>query len=112
MKRLIEFQSEDGGIILMEVDEPESEGMVRVARPGEIAERANQTFESALERIKPAAAVIVEKLRDLSVPPDQVGLEFGIKFGAKAGAFFASADTEANFKVTLTWKREEQKIGG
>jgi len=111
MKRLIEFPAEDGSIILMEVDEPEGEGMVRVTRPGEIAERANQTFESALERIKPAAAAIIGKLSDLRVPPDQVGLEFGIKFGAKAGAFFASADTEANFRVTLTWKREEQKIG-
>ena len=29
MKRLIEFQSEDGGIILMEVEEPESEPVIR-----------------------------------------------------------------------------------
>ncbi|MEK6320542.1 MAG: CU044_2847 family protein [Acidobacteriota bacterium] len=111
MKRLIEFPIEDGSTILVEVDEPEAEGTVRVARLGEIAERASQSFESALEGIRPAASAIVAKLSDLRIPPDQVGVEFGLKFGAKAGAFFASADTEANFKVTLTWKRQEQKIG-
>src|ERR1044071_9638833 len=98
MKRLIEFPAEDGSTIVMEVDEPEGEGMVRVSRPGEIAERANQTFESALEKTKPPAAALVRKLSDLLVMSDQIGVELGIKFGAKAGTFFASADTEANFK--------------
>ena len=107
MKRLIEFPAEDGSTIVMEVEEPEGEGMVRVSRPGEIAERAAQTFESALNSIKPAADALVRKLRNLDVQPEQIAVEFGIKFGAKAGAFFASADTEANFKVTLTWKRQE-----
>jgi predicted RNase H-like HicB family nuclease len=107
MKRLIEFPTDDGGTIVMEVDEPEGQGMVRVARPGEIAEKAGQTFENALEKIKPAAEAVVRKLKSLAVQPDQMAIEFGIKFGAKAGAFFASADTEANFKVALTWKRQE-----
>lgn len=28
---------------------------------------------------------------------------------AEAGAIIAAATTEANYKVTLTWKREEKK---
>ena len=36
--------------------------------------------------------------------PDEIGLEFGIKFNAKAGAVFASVDSEATFKVSLKWK--------
>ena len=74
----------------------------------EIAEKAEQTFESALGQIKPAAAAVIAKLRDLSDPPEQVGIEFGIKLGAKAGAFITSADAEATFKITLTWKRESK----
>jgi len=59
MKRLIEFPLQDGGSIVVEVDEPASEGGVtRAARPGEIAARASQTFEAALERIQPAAGII------------------------------------------------------
>jgi hypothetical protein len=60
-------------------------------------------------RIKPAATAIISKLRELNQPPDTIGVEFGIKLSAGAGAILASAGAEANFKVTLTWKREEQK---
>jgi len=109
MKRLIEFPLEGQGTIVVEVDEPESEGVVRASRAGEIAEKATQTFESALDRIKPAAAAVIARLRDLSDLPDEVAVEFGIKLGAKAGAFLASADSEATFKVTLTWIRRETK---
>lgn len=104
MKTLMEYPTEDGGGIVVEVDEVE-DGVVRAARAGEIAARAAQTFESALDAIKPAAVAIVDKLRNVSVPVDQIVVEFGIKLGAKAGAYIASADSEANFKVSLTWKR-------
>jgi Trypsin-co-occurring domain 1 len=106
LKTLIEYPIEGGGSIVVEVNEAE-EGVVRAARPGEIAARATQTFESALDIIKPAAAAIVGKLRTLS-EVDQVGVEFGIKLGAKAGVYIASTDTEANFKISLTWKRSEK----
>lgn len=105
MKRLIEFPLEDGGSIVVEVDEPEPEGgVVRAARPGEIAAKAGQTFEAALERIKPAAGAIIAKLRSLSDPPDELEIEFGLKMSAEAGAVVAAAGAEANYKVTLTWK--------
>ncbi len=34
---------------------------------------------------------------------------FGLKMNAEAGAVIASGGVEANYKVTLTWKREEKK---
>ena len=109
MKRLVEFPLEDGTTVLVESDEAESKGpVVRGVGAREITEKAEQTFETALSRIKPAAAAVIAKLRDLSDPPEQVGIEFGIKLGAKAGAFITSADAEATFKITLTWKRESK----
>jgi hypothetical protein len=107
VKRLIEFPLEDGTSMAVEVDEPGTEGMVRAARPGEITEKATQTFEAALERLKPAAAAIISQLRGVSDPPEQIGVEFGVKLSAGAGAVIASAGAEANYKVTLTWRREE-----
>jgi NTP-dependent ternary system trypsin peptidase co-occuring protein len=103
MKSLIEYPLVGGGSVLVEVDQPEAEGVVRAARPGEIAARASQTFEDALDSIRPAIASLMSKLKELSAP-GQIGVEFGIKLGAKAGAVFTSADVEANFKVSLTWK--------
>lgn len=108
MKRLIEFPLENGGSILVEVDEPRADGgTMRSARPTEIVEKAKQTFETALEKIRPAASAIITKLRDLSEPADQIGVEFGIKLSAEAGVVLASAGVEANYTVTLTWKRKE-----
>jgi hypothetical protein len=110
MKRIIEFPLEDGGTVLVESDEPEAKGTgIRGPGPREMVERAEHTFETALDKIKPVAAAFIAKVRELSDAPGEVGIEFGIKLGAKAGAFIASADAEATFKVSLTWKREQKE---
>lgn len=105
MKRLIEFPLEDGSTILVEVDEPEPTGGVeRVARPGEVF-RTQIPFEQALSKIRPVAEHIITHLHSLRNSPDEVGVEFAFKLSAKADIIIASADTEGNFKVTLTWKQ-------
>jgi len=106
MNYLIEFPFEDGNSVIVEVNELEpAGGITRVGRADEIA-KASQTFESAIERIKPGAEVIIAKLRSLSEPPDEVEVAFGLKLDAKIGAFIASSGIEANYTVTLKWKRE------
>jgi hypothetical protein len=111
MKRLVEFPLQEGGTLLVEVNEPESyaetttRGVVKAARPGEIADKARDTFEDALDKIKPAAQAIIDKLRALYDAPDEIGVEFGIKLSAEAGAFIASAGVEANYKVSLKWTK-------
>src|SRR3954471_20404417 len=104
MKRLVEFPMEDGSTILVEVDEPGTgTGPLRGGRPGEMIERARVTYEEALDKIQPAAVSIIHRLREMPQPPSQVSVELGIGLSAEAGAFLASASTQANLKVTLTW---------
>lgn len=110
MKRLIEFPLEDGTTIMVEADEVSAAGTLRGAHAAELAEKAKQTFEASLERIKPVAEGIIAKLRELSDRPEQVAVEFGIKLSAAAGVVLASSGVEANFKVTLTWKREQKEV--
>jgi hypothetical protein len=43
--------------------------------------------------------------------PDEVGVEFGVQLSAQTGAFIASVAAEANFKVSLTWRRQEPSGG-
>jgi hypothetical protein len=107
MKRLIEFPLQEGGAIMVEVDSsPAPTGKtVRGPTATEVVEKARQSFETSLERIKPVAAAIIAKLRELSDQPEQVSVEFGIKLSAEAGVVLASTGVEANFKVTLMWKR-------
>jgi hypothetical protein len=112
VKGLIEFQLADGSTVLVEAEETvTSPKTMRGSASTSIAQRAEQTFEGALENIKPVAAAFIAKLNEIVNPPQQIAVEFGIKLSAKAGAFIASADTEANFKVTLTWKHEYKETG-
>lgn len=107
MKRLVEFPLQDGGSVLVEVEESDEAegGIVRVAREGEVTVKAPQTFETALDKMKPVTSAIVSKLRDLA--PDRIQVEIGVKLSTEAGVVIASAATEANFRVTLTWEHKE-----
>ena len=109
MKRLIEFPLEDGTSLLVEVDESEEEGLTRVSRrdPG-IIERAQQTLEQSLDRVRPAAQYIIEKLRALSDSPDEIEVQFGLKLNAGSGVIL-SAGAEANYTVRLKWVKEKPK---
>jgi Trypsin-co-occurring domain 1 len=46
------------------------------------------------------------QFRNLRVPPYIAVVEFGVKLRAEGDAFIASGATEANFKVTLTWRHD------
>jgi hypothetical protein len=105
MKRLVEFPMDDGTTILVEVDEPGYAGStLRSMKPGDMIERAGMTYEQAIGRIQPAASSIIARLRDMPEPPTEIAVELGISLSAEAGAFLASAATQAHLIITLTWK--------
>ncbi len=106
MKKLLEFTMEDGSSIFVEVDEPEQlDGTRRVSRSGDLTQKAQISFEEALEKIKPVASSVIKKLKSLNEPADEVEVKFGLKMNAEAGVIIASASIEANYEVTLKWKR-------
>jgi hypothetical protein len=105
MKRLIEFPLEDGTSMLVEVDEPEQEGLERVSIKGGI-EKAQQTLEKSLDKVRPAAQYILEKLRGLHDSPDEIEVAFGLKLNAGAGVILA-AGLEANYTVKLKWNKDK-----
>src|SRR5713101_3273117 len=102
MKRLVAFPLEEGGNIVIEIDEPETGGTVRAGREDTI-EKAKETFEEALNKVLPATKTVVEKLRDMTSKPDEIEVTFGVNLSTQAGAFIASAGAEANFCVTMRW---------
>jgi hypothetical protein len=103
MKHLVEFPLEDGGSVVVEVEEPEREGAVRAGR-GDAVIKAKETLEDALSKVLPVTRSVVEKLRNLEQKPDEVEICFGVKLSTIAGAVIASAGAEANFEVTMRWK--------
>ena len=106
MRQLIEFTTDDDAPIFVEVDISENrDGEIECGRTG-IETKARKSFQDALSVVKPVAESIVGKFNNLSIKPEEIGVEFGIKMNAEAGAIIASSGVEANFKITLKWKKE------
>ena len=110
MKRIVEFPLENGDSVLVEINESTITDD-RIGIRDEVVQKATQTFESALENVKPIANAILAKVRNLSQPADEVEVKFGIKISAELGAVVASGSGEVNYEITLKWKRESQNEG-
>jgi Trypsin-co-occurring domain 1 len=104
-KQLVEFTLENGGKFLVEVEEPEDTSLQRVALPsGRMITEAKQSFEAAIENIKPVVASISNKFKDLG--PNEMEVKFGIKLSAEAGAFITSVGGEVTFELTVKWSND------
>ena len=102
-KDVLEFELADGTPVYVETTDVGATDLRRVGRGEEGPLKADSRFEEAVARIRPAAQALLDSLRELNTP-EEVGLEFGLKFNAKAGAIIASVDSEATFKVSISWK--------
>jgi hypothetical protein len=109
MKRLVELPLDQGCSVLVEVDEPPAGPAIRGFGKDHptLAERTDKTFEEATANVTPAARSLVARLRSIDDPPDEIGIEFGVRPSAQTGAFIASVAAEANFTVSMTWRRTE-----
>jgi hypothetical protein len=107
MKRLVEFQLDQGGSVLVEIDEPSAGPVMRGLGKDHptLVERTDKTFEEATASVTPAARSLIARLRSIDDPPDEIGIEFGVRLSAQTGAFIASVAAEANFKVSMAWRR-------
>ena len=89
MRTLTSFSLEDNNVISIEVDEiavpAESAGESEASRIGDIATKATQTFQKAIESVKPAVDVLIKGLDEISDRPNEIGVEFGLKVNGQVG---------------------------
>jgi Trypsin-co-occurring domain 1 len=105
VKRYVEYSIERGGSVIVEADEP-VQGLVPVASPGDVVVKSKEGFGAVLDNVKPIAETLLAKLQGLDVGPSEIGVEFGLNLGFKAGVVIAAGSTEANFKVSLKWTKQ------
>ncbi len=106
MKKLVEFEL-DGQSVYVETEISEQQGIELVSLGKEDEpEKATDSFEKVVSRIKPAAELVLNSFKEMNTP-DEIVLEFGLNFKAKTGVVFASADSEATFKVSLKWTNKK-----
>ncbi|WP_327731361.1 hypothetical protein OG250_42700 [Streptomyces sp. NBC_00487] len=105
MPELLRVPLESGGSVLVEVDNG-PQAVVRVARPGMVAE-ASETLERGLESVREAAHSVLAKVADLPRQPDKITLELGLKLSAEAGVFLAKTAGEGSLTLTMEWDRQQ-----
>jgi hypothetical protein len=113
MNKYVEFPLQDGGSILIETSDEKRIGSGFV-KPGEaapeIADKARHSFDDSVENIRKSADLLVTRLRALSEPPDEMEVFFSLKVSGELGSLaIAKAGAEANYNVTLKWRREDKK---
>jgi hypothetical protein len=110
---IVEYRLDEKTTVMIEVERRPSapQSAQRISRGGGTADAATnevtRRFDEALEGIRPAAERVLKVFQEMNTP-EEISLEFGLKFGAKAGVILASADSEATFKVALRWKNERK----
>jgi len=102
---IVEFPLERGGAIAVEVQDREDE-IKRTNRARDTVEQAQHSLESAIDKIRPAAEVIIDRLTSLSQPASEIEITFGLKLSAEVGALIASGSAEANYSVRIKWVKK------
>lgn len=110
----IQFTSDDGGSMLVEVTEEElpSEGGVQKAGLREMVDKrvaiARTSFEAAIQQtIRYNAEAFIQSVSSLATLPSEAEITFGLKVTGEAGnVAVGQVGGEANYTIRLTWKRE------
>ncbi|MFJ1937938.1 CU044_2847 family protein [Kitasatospora sp. NPDC088160] len=97
--------SEGQDVVRVEIEQV-GEGLVQVARPGQVVARATRSLGDMLAGVRPVAQNFIEGFRGLAHAPDEISIEFGLSLSAEADVVISSTAAEANFKVSLTWNRQ------
>lgn len=78
-------------------------------------QQAEELFEKAqavIEGMAISTAAMARKVAANASRPDQVEIQFGLKFSTQAGIVFASAATEASLSVKIVYGREASQDEG
>lgn len=115
MTRYIQFTDEDGSTFLVETDEAEvysEEGIVKAGLneiAGKAITAAQTLFEQAVNHmIQHNAKAFLQAVRNLPVQdqPESMEVTFALKATGELGNTAVARGTgEANYTITLTWKR-------
>jgi hypothetical protein len=67
-------------------------------------------FERLKSTIQSAAKIVATTLSDIGekAGPDEYSIEFGLKLDFKQTVIITQATEEANFTVSMTWKRQKE----
>ncbi len=102
-----QFAVDEHTVVIVEF--PERGGFREVSSsPEDIAQKSAEALGKAMDTIHHMARRVTAMIDQISDPPSQVELDFGIKFSSEAGAVIAKAGIECSINVKLVWERDRK----
>ena len=110
MQHIAVFTTSDGDEVAVQVADDGSGGVTfrGGGGAGQLVERTQQNLDEVLAHTRPAVVSLLRQLRGHDDAPDEIEVEFGIQVSLEVGAFIATADSAANFRVTMRWLRDRE----
>jgi hypothetical protein len=108
MNPIIEFQTDDGVILIETTEKVAGGGRTSIGAGDKAYEKAKDKFGDALDTLEKVASNVVRKVRAIGESPHEVEVKLGLKFTAEAGAIIARTSAEGNLEVTLKWTKPEK----
>ncbi len=121
--KLLEFQSNEGVVIIEVEDTSGGEPVMRSGLSGDnehkmkgISPEASsvmppkvaqsvERFENAIQAVRIIGDSVVQKMNQLTRPPNEFSIKVGLKFSGEVGAIIARTSAEGNLELSLTWKQ-------
>jgi Trypsin-co-occurring domain 1 len=91
--------------IEVEVDRRDLAGVELASADDDRTARAPFSLAASLSRIMPAVNTILTRFRTAEHAPDEISMELGLTFGGETGLIFTKGTVEANFAVTVVWRK-------
>jgi hypothetical protein len=87
---------------------PERGGLHEVSLADKLTEKASGEFESALATLGEMVGVLENSFRGMQ-RPSRFEMEFGATLSADCNLWIVSGKGEAEFKVTLSWDKDDKE---
>ncbi|MFF7976102.1 CU044_2847 family protein [Streptomyces sp. NPDC007905] len=104
MSELVRFEGPEGSELVVEVVD-DTPGLELISRREDGIVEARRRLGESLQSTLPTLRSVVDTARALA--PQEMEIEFGMKFTAEAGVVVAKTATEGHFALRLRWARAD-----
>ncbi|MCB0011844.1 MAG: hypothetical protein KDE34_08085 [Anaerolineales bacterium] len=109
MASFVRYELDDETTLLVEIDEAETATIRAGRESANVIVEAQTRFREALKGARAAATSVLDELD--SLPVESMDITFNLKAVGEAGIFcVGKLGMEANYQVTLRWKRHEPTL--
>ena len=108
MERIQRYNLTNGGTVDIEIEEVKKKGGGAVGTGvGKKIKESTENFKDVLDVIPSLTEDIHSSIIAKQSTASEVQVEFGFKFGVDMGIIIAKSSAEANFKVSIKWKMDD-----